>query len=73
MRGSGGPVVVTVQVGTNDQTVELLLSAPDKAGWPLAEDVNAEDSQHIGFTPSTIKTTAELHIKSRPEVERPDI
>ena len=33
----------------------MLLAAAAKAGWPFAEDVNAEDSQHIGFTPSTIK------------------
>ncbi len=55
VRGSGGPLGVTVQPGTDDETVELLLAAAAKAGWPFAEDVNAEDSQHIGFTPSTIK------------------
>ena len=52
---SGGPLGVTVQPGTDDETVELLLASAAKAGWPFAEDVNAEDSQHIGFTPSTIK------------------
>jgi choline dehydrogenase len=55
VRGSGGPLGVTVQQGTDDETVEMLLASAAKAGWPFAEDVNAEDSQHIGFTPSTIK------------------
>jgi choline dehydrogenase-like flavoprotein len=55
VRGSGGPLGVTVQSGTDDETVQMLLAAAAKAGWPFAEDVNAEDSQHIGFTPSTIK------------------
>ena len=55
VRGEGGPLGVTVQPGTDDETVKLLLAAAAKAGWPFAEDVNAEDSQHIGFTPSTIK------------------
>jgi choline dehydrogenase-like flavoprotein len=55
VRGSGGPLGVTVQSGTDDETVKLLLAAAEKAGWPFAEDVNADDSQHIGFTPSTIK------------------
>jgi choline dehydrogenase-like flavoprotein len=55
VRGEGGPLGVTVQQGTDDETVRLLLDAASKAGWPFADDVNAEDSQHIGFTPSTIK------------------
>jgi choline dehydrogenase-like flavoprotein len=55
MRGSGGPVGVTVPTGTDDETVKMLLEATDKAGWPFVEDVNAEDAQHIGFTPATIK------------------
>lgn len=55
MRGSGGPIGVTVETGTNDETVKMLLAAAEKAGWQFTEDVNAEDVQHIGFTPSTIK------------------
>ena len=34
--------------------VHVLASALN-AGWQFAEDLNAEDVQHIGFTPSTIK------------------
>jgi choline dehydrogenase-like flavoprotein len=55
VRGSGGPLGVTVEQGSDDETVQMLLAAAAKAGWPFAEDVNAEDRQHIGFTPSTIK------------------
>jgi choline dehydrogenase len=55
MRGSGGPLGVSVQTGSDDETVELLLGAAENAGWPFAADVNADDAQHIGFTPSTIK------------------
>ena len=55
MRGTDGPVGVTVETGTDDEAVKFLLEASDKAGWPFVEDVNAEDAQHIGFTPSAIK------------------
>ena len=55
MRGAGGPLGVTVPTGTADETVRVLLEAAEKAGWPYTEDVNAEDAQHIGFTPATIK------------------
>jgi choline dehydrogenase len=54
-RGGGGPLGVSVPTETDDETVQLLLAAADKAGWPFVNDVNAEDAQHIGFTPSTIK------------------
>jgi choline dehydrogenase-like flavoprotein len=55
MRGTGGPVGVTVERGTSDETVRMMLDAAQRAGWPFVEDVNAEDAQHIGFTPQTIK------------------
>jgi len=55
MRGSGGPLGVSVPTGTDDETVSLLVASAEKAGWPFVDDVNAEDAQHIGFTPSTIK------------------
>jgi choline dehydrogenase len=55
MRGSGGPLGVTVQERTDDETVALLLAAAQGAGWPFTQDVNAEDGEHIGFTPSAIK------------------
>lgn len=55
MRGGGGPVGVTVPTGTADETVRMLLASAAAAGWPFSEDVNADDAQHIGFTPATIK------------------
>jgi choline dehydrogenase len=55
MRGSGGPLGVTVPTDTDDETVKMLLEASEKAGWPFTDDVNAEDAQHIGFTPATIQ------------------
>ena len=55
MRGSGGPLGVTVPTGTGDETVRMLLAAAANAGWPFSEDVNVDDAQHIGFTPATIK------------------
>jgi choline dehydrogenase len=55
MRGTGGPLGVEIQDRTDDETISLLLAAAQGAGWPFAEDVNAEDVQHIGFTPSAIK------------------
>jgi choline dehydrogenase len=54
-RGSGGRLGVSVPTGTDDETVRMLLAATEKGGWPYVEDVNAEDAQHIGFTPATIK------------------
>lgn len=55
MRGSGGPLGINIPESTDDETVKMMLEAADNAGWPFSEDVNAEDVQHIGFTPSTIK------------------
>lgn len=46
---------INVPTSTDDETVKMLLAAADEVGWPFTEDVNAEDAEHIGFTPSTIK------------------
>ena len=55
MRGAGGPVGVTVPTETDDETVQLFLESAQKAGWGFVEDLNAQDEQQVGFTPSTIK------------------
>jgi choline dehydrogenase-like flavoprotein len=55
VRGVGGPVGVTVPTATDDETVQLFLESAQKAGWGFVEDVNAQDEQQVGFTPSTIK------------------
>jgi choline dehydrogenase len=54
-RGTGGPLRVSVQTASDDETMNLLIASARNAGWPFVDDVNAEDAQHIGFTPSTIK------------------
>lgn len=54
-RGSGGPVGVTVPTETDDETVQLFLESAQKAGWRYVDDINAQDEQQVGFTPSTIK------------------
>src|SRR5688572_3762669 len=36
VRGEGGPLGVTVQSSTDDETVEMLLASAAKAGWPFA-------------------------------------
>ena len=55
MRGTGGPVGVTVPTATDDETVQLFLESAQKAGWGFVEDLNAQDEQQVGFTPSTIR------------------
>ena len=55
VRGVGGPVGVTVPTATDDETVQLFLESAQKAGWGFVEDVNAQDEQQVGFTPSTIR------------------
>lgn len=54
-RGADGPLGVSVPTGSDDETVRLFLESADKQGWTFAEDLNAQDQQQIGFTPSTIK------------------
>lgn len=55
MRGAGGPLGVTVQRGTDDETVRRIIEAAGSAGLPFVEDLNAQEQEQIGFTPSTIK------------------
>lgn len=55
MRGGSGPLGVTVDEETDDETVQLVLESAAKAGMPHVADLNAQDQEQIGFTPSTIK------------------
>jgi choline dehydrogenase len=52
-RGAGGPLGISVTDPHDDVTSAILASAA-AYGWPQVEDVNAEDTERIGFTPSTI-------------------
>jgi choline dehydrogenase-like flavoprotein len=55
VRGSGGPVGISIPKEIDDETVRLFLASADKAGWDFVDDLNAQDQQQIGYTPSTIK------------------
>ena len=53
MRGAGGPLGISVTDTGDDVTAAILASAV-AYGWRHVSDVNAEDGERIGFTPSTI-------------------
>jgi choline dehydrogenase-like flavoprotein len=53
-RGAGGPLGITV-TDTGDEVTAAILAAAVKYGWPHVADVNAADTERIGFTPSTIR------------------
>lgn len=55
MRGGGGPVGISAPQESDDETVNMFLDSAERAGLPRVADVNEEDAEHIGFTPSTIK------------------
>jgi choline dehydrogenase len=54
MRGAGGPLGVSV-TETGDELVQAVLASAQGLGWERVADVNAHDSERIGFTPSTIR------------------
>jgi choline dehydrogenase len=54
MRGAGGPLGVSVSEN-DDELVQAVLASAQGMGWEHVADVNAHDSERIGFTPSTIK------------------
>jgi choline dehydrogenase len=53
MRGAGGPLGVSV-TEDDDEIVQAILASAQAMGWEYAADANANDSERIGFTPSTI-------------------
>src|ERR1700741_4745953 len=54
MRGAGGPLGVSV-IENDDELVQAILASAQDMGWEHVADVNAHDSERVGFTPSTIK------------------
>ncbi|HEY1823906.1 MAG TPA: GMC family oxidoreductase N-terminal domain-containing protein [Trebonia sp.] len=52
-RGAGGPLGISV-TDTHDEVTGAILGSAVNYGWRRVEDVNAEDTERIGFTPSTI-------------------
>ncbi|MGH2927281.1 MAG: GMC family oxidoreductase, partial [Solirubrobacteraceae bacterium] len=53
-RGAGGPLGISVADPKDEITTAILRSAVNY-GWTHVTDVNAEDTERIGFTPSTIR------------------
>ncbi|HEY0932980.1 MAG TPA: GMC family oxidoreductase, partial [Trebonia sp.] len=53
-RGAGGPLGVSV-TDTGDPVTRAILESAAGYGWERAADVNAVDTERIGFTPSTIR------------------
>jgi GMC oxidoreductase len=54
MRGAGGPLGVSV-VEDDDKLVQAVLASAQDMGWEYVSDVNAHDSERVGFSPSTIR------------------
>jgi choline dehydrogenase len=54
MRGAGGPLGISV-TEDDDEIVQAILASAQAMGWEYVADVNACDSERIGFTPSTIR------------------
>lgn len=54
MRGAGGPLGVSV-VENDDELNQAILASAQAMGWEHVADVNAHDSERIGFSPSTIR------------------
>jgi choline dehydrogenase len=54
MRGAGGPLGVSV-VEDDDELDQAVLASAQDMGWEYVADVNAHDSERIGFSPSTIR------------------
>lgn len=55
MRGGAGPLGITVPRTNNDETVTRVIEAAGSAGLPFVEDLNAQEGEQIGYTPSAIK------------------
>jgi choline dehydrogenase len=53
-RGAGGPLGVSV-AGAGDEVTAAILASAVRYGWRHVADVNASDTERIGFTPSTIR------------------
>jgi len=52
-RGAGGPLGISV-TDPRDALTSAILASAVAYGWQRVADVNAEDTERIGFTPSTI-------------------
>jgi choline dehydrogenase-like flavoprotein len=53
-RGAGGPLGISV-TDTRDEITSAILESAVRYGWRHVADANADDTERIGFTPSTIR------------------
>ncbi|GAA1838602.1 GMC family oxidoreductase N-terminal domain-containing protein [Pseudonocardia ailaonensis] len=75
LRGAGGPVGVTISE-QNEQVCAAILGAAQRMGLRHAADFNEDDSERIGFTPSTIRNGVRVSAASaflRPAAKRPNL
>lgn len=75
MRGAGGPLGVSV-VENHDEVVTAMLASAQTHGWDHVDDINAYDTERVGFTPSTIKNgmrTSAYSAFVRPIRKRPNL
>jgi choline dehydrogenase-like flavoprotein len=75
LRGSGGPLGVSVQA-SDHPIVTAMLRAGAEMGLPVKQDLNREDQEGIGFTPRTIKNGKRVNAASafiRPAMQRPNL
>jgi choline dehydrogenase-like flavoprotein len=75
VRGSGGPLGVSV-VENHDEVVTAMLGSAQTHGWDRVEDINAHETERVGFTPSTIKNGSRTSAYSafvRPVRGRPNL
>ena len=54
MRGAGGPLAVSV-VEQDDELIQAVLASAQDMDWEYVADVNAHDSERVGFSPSTVR------------------
>jgi choline dehydrogenase len=74
-RGSGGPLGVSI-VENDDEVVQAILESSRAAGMERVADINASDTERIGFTPSTIRhglRTTAYSAFVRPVRKRPNL
>ncbi|MEV0782622.1 GMC family oxidoreductase N-terminal domain-containing protein [Streptomyces sp. NPDC050423] len=75
VRGAGGPLGVSV-VENHDEVVTAMLGSAQTHGWDRVDDMNALDTERVGFTPSTIKNglrTSAYSAFVRPVRKRPNL
>jgi choline dehydrogenase-like flavoprotein len=78
VRGSGGPVTVTIadQADENDEVVGAILDAAQNVGWQRSADTNDGDEERIGFCPGNIRNGLRVSAATaflKPARKRPNL